>query len=332
MTPHLRGVPLGGWSIAIFVAVATAGLLYLMLKFAARLPMDVPNARSLHARAIPRIGGVAMMLALLVASVLAWPPSPSLGVVIMCVAGVAMVSYFDDWRGLPVVPRLGAHLALGAMAILLLGEPGPLGLVCLTLALVWTINLFNFMDGSDGLAGGMALVGFLAYGMGALMGGDMELAFACLSVSAAALGFLVFNFPPARVFMGDAGSIPLGFLAGVFGYSGWLGQLWPAWFPVLVFSPFVVDASVTLSRRLLRRERIWQAHREHYYQRLVRMGWGHRRTALAGYALMLSVGGGALLLLDSPARVQWSGVALWCAIYGFLLWRVDRAWHTYFKP
>jgi hypothetical protein len=97
--------------------------------------------------------------------------------------------------------------------------------------------------------------------------------------------FLLLNFSPARVFMGDAGSVPLGFLAGGIGIAGWRTVSWPAWFPLLVFSPFVVDASVTLARRMfMRRERFWHPHREHYYQRLVRMGWSHRRLALTEYA------------------------------------------------
>ena len=110
------------------------------------------------------------------------------------------------------------------------------------------------------------------------------LALLSASVAGAAAGFLPHNWAPARVFLGDAGSVPLGFLAGVLGVAGWTAGAWPAWFPLLVFSPFVVDASVTLLRRALRGERVWHAHREHLYQRMVRSGLGHGRTAALWYA------------------------------------------------
>jgi UDP-N-acetylmuramyl pentapeptide phosphotransferase/UDP-N-acetylglucosamine-1-phosphate transferase len=154
-------------------------------------------------------------------------------------------------------------------------------------ATAWMINLYNFMDGMDGLAGGMAVIGFGSYGIAALAGGDFSFAAINLSVATAALGFLVFNFPPARVFMGDAGAIPLGGLAAIFNITGFQRGDWPWWFGIMVFSPFIVDASLTLCKRLLRGEKVWQAHREHYYQRLVQSGWGHRKTTLAEYTLML---------------------------------------------
>jgi UDP-N-acetylmuramyl pentapeptide phosphotransferase/UDP-N-acetylglucosamine-1-phosphate transferase len=98
----------------------------------------------------------------------------------------------------------------------------------------------------------------------------------CAGVAAAAAGFLCFNFHPARIFMGDVGSVPLGFTAGALGLVGWRSGAWPLWFPLLVFAPFILDATVTLLRRALRGEKVWQAHRSHYYQRMVQMGLGHR--------------------------------------------------------
>ena len=110
----------------------------------------------------------------------------------------------------------------------------------------------------------------------------------CATLAGASLGFLFFNFPPSRIFMGDAGSIPLGFLSAAVGLHGFLTGQWSWWFGFLVFSPFWVDATVTLLKRLLRGERIWHAHREHYYQRLILSGWSHRRTIASYYFLMLA--------------------------------------------
>jgi UDP-N-acetylmuramyl pentapeptide phosphotransferase/UDP-N-acetylglucosamine-1-phosphate transferase len=156
------------------------------------------------------------------------------------------------------------------------------------------------MDGSDGLAGGMAVVGFAAYGIAAQLGDEPELATTCVCIAAAAAAFLIFNFHPARIFLGDVGSIPLGFLAGALGIVGWNDEAWPLWFPLAVFAPIIADATLTLMRRLARRERVWQAHRDHYYQRMVRSGLGHRGTAYAAYALMILCAAAALLAL--PAR------------------------------
>jgi UDP-GlcNAc:undecaprenyl-phosphate/decaprenyl-phosphate GlcNAc-1-phosphate transferase len=172
----------------------------------------------------------------------------------------------------------------------------------------------------------MAAIGFGTYAVAAALAGDNALLTTCACVAAAALAFLRFNFHPARIFMGYVGSIPLGFLAGSLGTWGVIRDGWPIWFPIAVFAQFAADASLTLARRLLRGERIWQAHRSHYYQRLVLMGWGHRRTALAEYSLMAVTSFAALagLLLDSVGQ----GIVLGVLALGYttLAVVVDRRW------
>jgi UDP-N-acetylmuramyl pentapeptide phosphotransferase/UDP-N-acetylglucosamine-1-phosphate transferase len=161
------------------------------------------------------------------------------------------------------------------------------------------------------------------------MHGNEAFAMMNFSIGAAALGFLYYNFYPARVFMGDAGSIPLGFLAAAFGVWGWQQQYWPFWFPILVFSPFVVDATLTLLKRVQRSEKLEQAHRGHYYQRLIQMGWGHRNTAIAEYMVMLLAGISALWAIGLGTDEQENLLALWGAIYlGFAIW-IDRRWRQH---
>ncbi|HYY61762.1 MAG TPA: glycosyl transferase, partial [Burkholderiales bacterium] len=150
----------------------------------------------------------------------------------------------------------------------------------------------------------MALIGFGAYAIAAGAAGDMPLAAASVALAAAAAAFLLLNFPPARIFLGDVGSVPLGFLAAALGLAGWRDDVWPLWFPLLVFAPFIGDATLTLLRRAIRRERVWRAHREHYYQRLVLMGAGHRGTALLGYGLMAICAGAALYARTEAPAVQ----------------------------
>jgi UDP-N-acetylmuramyl pentapeptide phosphotransferase/UDP-N-acetylglucosamine-1-phosphate transferase len=190
--------------------------------------------------------------------------------------------------------------------------------------MVWMTNLFNFMDGSDGLAGGMAAIGFGTLAAAAAASGLGPLALACAAVASASLGFLIHNFPPARVFLGDAGSVPLGFLAGAFGIYGALAGAWPLWFPLLVFSPFIADATVTLLRRALRREPFWRAHRSHAYQRLVMAGWTRRELALRGYGLMAAAAASALLARVQGPEIQFGIILGWAALYLLIFIAIER--------
>lgn len=311
--------------VAAVSGTASALIAGWMTRRPAWLPHDEPNDRSLHERPVPRSGGLAVMAGFLAGSLLITDATAAMLVGITL--ALSAVSFVDDWRGLSAAARLTAHLIASVLfcGILLTGLPVWL-LIAIGLALAWMTNLYNFMDGSDGLAGGMAVCGFSAYAIAAWTGGDSALALTSISLAAAALGFLAFNFPPARIFMGDVGSIPLGFLAGAIGSLGWQRGLWPAWFPLLVFAPFVVDASVTLARRLLRGEKVWQAHRRHYYQRVVRMGWGHLKTALAEYALMVAGAAAALLARDASRGEQFEVLGFAAIIYCVLMVLVDRQW------
>jgi phospho-N-acetylmuramoyl-pentapeptide-transferase len=237
-----------------------------------------------------------------------------------------LLGWFDDRHGVPVSVRLVAHLVVASVAAMLLLTAAPVWLwLMLALALTWAMNLYNFMDGSDGLAGGMAVFGFGAYAVAAVSGDASSLALLSASVAGAALGFLPHNWAPARVFMGDAGSVPLGFLAGALGIAGWSSGIWPFWFPLLVFSPFVVDASVTLLRRALRGERVWHAHREHLYQRMVRSGLGHGRTAALWSAAMVAAATSGVAALSLQNGAQFGLLLAWIALYATvfaLTWRL----------
>jgi UDP-N-acetylmuramyl pentapeptide phosphotransferase/UDP-N-acetylglucosamine-1-phosphate transferase len=188
-------------------------------------------------------------------------------------------------------------------------------------------NLYNFMDGSDGLAGGMAAIGFGTLAVAAGLAGESSLAALCATVSLSALAFLHYNFPPARIFMGDAGSIPLGLMAASLGILGTYRGVWSWLFPLLIFSPFIADASITLVRRGLRGERVWHAHREHYYQRVVLMGLSHRRLALAAYALMLANAALALWLLTHPTHTI-PVLGLWAGAYLLIILAIQRRWRV----
>jgi UDP-N-acetylmuramyl pentapeptide phosphotransferase/UDP-N-acetylglucosamine-1-phosphate transferase len=309
--------------IAALVTLILALLLSLNKK---GILQDVPNERSLHSTPIPRHGGIALMVGIgaawfFLAESLTWW-------LIVPLLGLFTLSLMDDVRDLTPKIRLIGHFSAATVVVLGAGVDWLWWLPVLFF-IVWVTNLYNFMDGSDGLAGGMAFFGFSFYGVAALMQGDDSFAMMNFSVGAAALGFLYHNLHPARVFMGDAGSISLGFLAATLGVWGWQSGYWSFWFPILVFSPFIVDATITLFARVRRREKLSQAHRSHYYQRLVQMGFGHRNTAIAEYVLMLLVGISALISLDLSAYEQGNLLAWWAAIYLALMMWVDRRWRQF---
>ncbi|WP_186031477.1 MraY family glycosyltransferase [Burkholderia gladioli] len=323
------------WAMAMAVGLVTCAASGAILRallatgIAWRLATDIPNARSLHERPTPRVGGwgivpvgVAAMLWL----------APRMWLIALMAAGLALMSQIDDRRGLPARVRFGGHAV--AVVGLLAAYPAAApwwALAGVGFLMLWLINLYNFMDGADGLAGGMALSGFGAYTVAALSSvvPSHDLAIGGAAIAGAALGFLLLNFHPARLFLGDAGSIPLGFLAGAFGYWGWRAHVWPIWFPALVFSPFIADASVTLLRRLLRGEKFWQAHREHYYQRLVRSGLSHGRTAIYSYLIMLCGIGLAVWAKGRPEPQQWLCFFGWYGVLTCLGVVIDMRWHRF---
>lgn len=300
---------------------------------------DHPNHRSLHDTPIPRTGGLAILAALVTCGAVPWITSGGhierSAVLLVCGAGlVAAVSLADDIRGVGAGLRVVTHLVAASLVVaaglrldridLPIGSlelPGILGIATTVLFVAWMINLYNFMDGIDGVAGGMGVVGFGTVAGLAFIAGDATMQTSSLCVAAACAAFLVFNYPPARIFLGDAGSTTLGYLAAVVIVGAASRGSVPVWIGVLIFAPFVVDASITLARRVLRGERFWEAHHSHYYQRLARSGWGHGPVARLEYGLMAVSSAAALISMGAPRLLQlallfgtgglYAGVFLW---------------------
>jgi UDP-N-acetylmuramyl pentapeptide phosphotransferase/UDP-N-acetylglucosamine-1-phosphate transferase len=274
----------------------------------------------------------ALYLGVLIFGVLGWirsSPDESMPVldstgwwILMMTGVISIVSLMDDRRGLPIAVRFGVHLLAAALLVISSGLMLPstavpmLGVISwgwiaapiTILFLIWMANLFNFMDGMDGFAGGMTVIGCGLLGYLGWQAHHPVISVIATLQSAAAAGFLVHNFPPAKIFMGDVGSVSTGFLAAALIVLGCRDGVFDLWVPLIVFSPFIFDATVTLARRALRHEKVWEAHRDHYYQRLVLSGWSHRRTVLAEYGVMALCGGFALLY--QYASEEWRLVIL----------------------
>jgi len=318
-----------GWAMLAIAPAAIAGLAVPVLaktRLASRLA-DHPNERSLHEVPTPRIGGLCLMAAAMPFA-LAFADD---GLLVALVAALFLcaLSLVDDARSLPVGLRLSGHVLAAAIVVASVvdaNEPAASQLVesiVALLAIVWMTNLFNFMDGADGLAGGMAAIGFASLAIAAALAGQWALAAAALAFASASAGFLVHNFPPARVFMGDAGSVPLGFIAGAFGYLGWKNGAWPLFFPLMAFAPFIADATLTLLKRIVRAEPFWKAHRKHAYQRLALAGWPRRRLAMAAYALMLVSAAAALAALEAGPSLRLGIILCTAAIYLLLFIAIE---------
>ncbi|MBC7614623.1 MAG: glycosyltransferase family 4 protein [Pedobacter sp.] len=310
--------------LLISFSICCFGLLLLLKTKLVNIALDKPNERSLHIKETPRTGGLAIMFAVLIT----WLMLSVNWYLVLLPFCLMLVSLMDDIYHLSVKWRLLAQLLISVIFVLMMTSAISWWLIIsITLLITWMTNLYNFMDGSDGLAGGMGLFGFWAYAVAAFLVGDLNFALMNGVIAATCLAFLFFNFYPSKIFMGDSGSIPLGFLAGAMGVYGYFQALWPIWFPILIFSPFIVDATVTLIKRQATGEKIWQAHRSHYYQRLIQMGFGHTKTALAEYTLMFTLSCTSILMLDTNSVWKMSFMIIWCIVYFILMYLIDEKWN-----
>lgn len=317
--------------LMLLVTFASALLLtFLVRRYAlARSILDLPNERSLHTVPIPRGGGLAIaatfVLGVVVLGFLAIIP---VNVATALSGGgllVALIGWIDDGHGLRPVVRVAAHTTAAVWALVWLGgvnqvqlggytlDFGVAGTVAAVLGIVWWINLYNFMDGIDGIAAGQALtVGAGAALLIALTRADAIGSLPIL-LAAAAAGFLIFNWEPARVFMGDTGSGFLGFAFAALAIASERAGTLPIVYWVLLSGVFIFDSTVTLIRRVIQREPWYAAHRNHAYQRLVALGYSHARVAggvLAANAIIF-----VIVALAATGRVH-IGIAAATEIVG----------------
>jgi len=281
-----------------------------------RQMMDVPNDRSLHEVPTPRGGGLSFVVVFLAAVAglavaglvpghlaLALGPGGAL---------VALTGWLDDRGHLPVRLRLAVQFLAAAVAVAALGgfdsldlgwytiTMGMAGPILAAVGIVWMLNLYNFMDGIDGIAGVEAVTTAAFAGLFLAWKGAPGLAALCAVLAAAAAGFLLWNWPPAKIFMGDVGSGFLGYVFAVMALASEKAGAVPVLAWVLLLGVFVLDTTVTLFLRLRRGETIWQAHRSHYFQRAVQAGLSHRSVTVWTGLLNLCLGALAALAVFRP--------------------------------
>ncbi|HTZ78199.1 MAG TPA: hypothetical protein VMC10_09835 [Stellaceae bacterium] len=328
------GLPLPLLELALAVFVASCGGSWLMMRWLKRrMILDHPVERSSHEEPVPKGSGIAVVTALLAAWLWlgvtgATPPETLL----ICCLGFALaaLSWINDVTHLPALFRLAVHFFIVFVGLQALPDRGHVfqGLlpvradeIATLLLWTWFLNLFNFMDGIDGITTvetmaigcGLAAVAVLT---GVASGGYLALV---VALAAAMLGFLPWNWHPARVFLGDVGSVPLGFLVG------WLLLLLAGrgyWAPALLLPLYyLADATLTLLLRLIRGERIWQAHHSHFYQRA--LGRDRNHAAVATLILIFDLGliAFAVIAVWHPGVGVVLGVLLIAALLRLLGWR-----------
>jgi Fuc2NAc and GlcNAc transferase len=325
---------------AAATGLATLGLTAFVRRYAlSRALLDVPNARSSHTTPTPRGGGLAIVGILLPAFLWAWSRGWISDEFLVAIAGggllTAGIGWLDDHRDVSARVRLVVHFAAAAWAVFWLGglhalraDPvvlplGAAGSVLAALFIVWVLNLYNFMDGIDGIAAVEAVTVCAGAALVAWLAGASHVAISAVLIAAASAGFLVWNWAPARIFLGDVGSGFLGYVLAVTALYSERSAGPPLLLWALLLGVFLLDATLTLLRRLLRGDAVFSAHRSHAYQRAVQSGHSHAAVATAVAMTNMLLLGLALLTLAEPGLLL-IAVAVTAVVLGWLYHRVER--------
>ena len=282
--------------LVVIFAVSLVGTWILRRYALSRSLMDIPNERSAHSVPTPRGGGVSIVVAFLFALpvLMLMDLLPSNALIALSGAGmlIAVIGFADDHGHVAAKWRLMGHFVAAAWVLFwlnglapieLLGlslKPGWVGSVLAAIYLVWMLNLYNFMDGIDGLASAEAISVCLGMSLIYWMNGVAELIWAPLILAVAVAGFLFWNYPPARIFMGDAGSGFLGIILGALALHAAWSKSELLWSWLILLGVFIVDATWTLVRRLICGDKVYQAHSSHAYQKAARR-WGHKKVTVS---------------------------------------------------
>ncbi|MFT6408404.1 MAG: Fuc2NAc and GlcNAc transferase [Arenicella sp.] len=283
---------------SLVVTLSWFAVRWLIGRLIANNIVDLPNHRTSHQGAIPRGGGLviiaSLLVALIVAAVTSGRPALFAGLAFIVFAW-ASLSWWDDRADLTPKFRLIVQLLICSLTVSAFGWVSQLlgielswfGPILSIIGLLWMANLYNFMDGLDGLAASQSIVASISLAFWFFMHQDMPMALVCVVVAASSYAFMLWNWSPAKIFMGDVGSIGLG---GFFGTLFIIGSTRHGLSIVSffgLFGVFIADSTATILMRARRGEKIWLPHRQHFYQRLANAGYAHSKIALASLILML---------------------------------------------
>lgn len=292
-------------------------LTWFILRFARRCGwLAVPNHRSSHKVPTPRSGGIAIGLIFLLGLLVLWTAGVISKPLTLAFLGggllVSIVSFIDDRRGVHVGIRLVVHFIAVAWALFFIGDLRTINIGyrlwyldflthLVPLGMVWVINMYNFMDGIDGLAGSQAVLVGAVGGAFLALSGVWDLALVSWLLAACVGGFLVWNWPPAKIFMSDVGSILIGFVLAVLMVASEKAQAVPLLIWVILLMVFVVDATFTTVRRLIKGEKWFAGHHNFAFQQLLKNGYSHKKVTLGIMAVNLALVAMVILARSKPA-------------------------------
>lgn len=332
---------------------ASAGALTLAVSYGAsmfaassRAMMDQPNERSSHSSATPRIGGAAIFAGWLagafVISVFVGDTEVAGKFALLALCGLLAfgLGFADDKFTLSPTWKLVGQIFIGALFTVIFAPFQMLPLPFfgnVSIAAVWSIpittlwivafmNAFNFMDGANGLAAGAAAAGLAWFSVAASFAGASELAAAALLLAFACMAFLPDNLLRGRIFMGDNGSMMLGFYIAAFTVLGtnWTGGNLSALVAPVIFLPFLFDVALTLCSRMVRKQNVFEAHREHLYQLMMRLGASHARIAALYVGLVSISAAAAFAMLTMTSSLQWLAPVVLMVLFGVCAAKIYR--------
>lgn len=272
---------------------------------------DIPNHRSSHIQPTLKIGGLIFYITFLLSNL--FFINYDINFFIFCTFCIFLISLLDDIFECSNLLRLFVHFLICTIVILDFNFQNFYISLFYLISLVWITNLYNFVDGIDGLAGSMTLIGFSALGAAAFMSNDVVNLCICLTLIFTTIPFLYFNFFKSVIFLGDSGAVTLGFMAGFIGLSGWVNESWPIWFPTLVFSTIGADATLTVIIKIFSKTNPLIPHKEYFFHKLVDLGIPKKFVTYIYFSFMFLSASLAIFLLSSSINT------IYIIFYSFLL-------------
>ena len=298
-----------------------------------KLPLmfyDIPNNRSSHEYKTLKIGGLVLFPFILFFSLFSLDDY-TIKLILFCSTFIFIISFIDDLFDISIYIRLLIHLLCSFVFLFFFGNYNNFLFIFFVISLIWISNLYNFMDGIDGLASIMTILGFIFLALPLFLNENYHLYKLCIYIAIGSLSFFYFNFFKSKIFLGDSGAVTIGFLAGCIGLCGANYGAWPIWYPTLIFSTFGADATLTVVLRLTQKNNPLKPHKEYFFHKLNDLGF-NKKTIVLLYAffILLSSSLGLFLLEKNNFLINTILFIYFLLIY-FLLIFIHFKWKKLIK-
>jgi UDP-N-acetylmuramyl pentapeptide phosphotransferase/UDP-N-acetylglucosamine-1-phosphate transferase len=286
---------------------------------------DIPNERSSHSTPILKVGGLVIFLNFYFLSFFFITSSP-INQILFLSTLIFLISLLDDFFDISIYLRLFIHFVICAILIFFLDFDYLIVSIFFLISLVWITNLYNFMDGINGLSAFMTIFGFLPLGYISHAHGDLEFTKIIFLLVFLILPFLFFNFIKNKIFLGDAGAVTIGFIAGGVGLYGWKLGYWPLWFPTVLFSTFGADATLTVIMRVVYKKNPLTPHKTYFFHKLIDLGFSKCNVSLYYAIFMILSSLFSIILLNCPLSMIYLLLSIYYLFLLFILLFIHFKW------